>query len=64
MMLDLKYASDGLAGEQNKKTRTHPQHLVRKGGMHPPEIFHTRHVFSILIGKEQKRERERGWEKK
>ena len=27
--------------------------------MHPPEIFQTRHVFNILIGKEQKREGER-----
>lgn len=61
MMLDLKYASHRVAGEQN--TRTRSQHLTSEGGMHPPEIFQTHHVFNILIGKEQTRERVRNKKK-
>lgn len=40
--------------KKQEGAHTHPQHLAGKGGMHPPEMFH---VFNILIGKEEKRER-------
>ena len=44
-------------GTKKKKQDTHTsaQHIASKGGMHPPEIFQTRLVFNVLIGKEQKR---------
>jgi len=38
---------------KHENTHTHPQNFKSKGGMHPPEIFQTHHVFNVLIGKEQ-----------
>ena len=50
-----------LQAKKNAHTFTTPRE--GEGGMHPPEILQMRHVFNVLIGKEQT-ERESGCEMK